>query len=151
MQPGPPQGPPGPPHPSGSSSIDLGAVVRNTITAQQQQQQPQSHSKTFTQRWISADGSSSAAAGVPGTNRILVLDFGGSFNLFIPNMDGAGAGRDHSLFRTNTTNIEVVLKKMSNGAELTFMRFVFPNSPEISAPVLDNQKVRVTIANNASA
>ena len=33
---------------------------------------------------------------------------------------------DQSLYRTNTTNIEVVLKKMSNGEKLTFMRFVFP-------------------------
>ena len=44
--------------------------------------------------------------------------------MYIPNMDPSTG--DQSLYRTNTTNIEVVLKKMSNGEKLTFMRFVFP-------------------------
>ena len=65
------------------------------------------------QQWINVE-----------SRRVLLLDFGGSFNLYIPNMDPSTG--DQSLYRTNTTNIEVVLKKMSNGEKLTFMRFVFP-------------------------
>ena len=134
------------------------------------------------QQWINVE-----------SRRVLLLDFGGSFNLYIPNMDPSTG--DQSIYRTNTTNIEVVLKKMSNGEKLTFMRFVFPrygrldkgpqsakncifslsfsvidffprvfpwiyimkscvtlflfssfpSSPEISAPVLDKQKVAMAV------
>ena len=72
--------------------------------------------------------------------RILMLDFGGSFNLLLPNV------REHQVFRTNSTDIEVQVRPMTNGQKLTFMRFVFRNPPtQISAPVLDNQKFAMKV------
>ena len=59
---------------------------------------------------------------------MLLLDFGGSFTLLIPN---------GTAFSNNTVTVEVQKRETSNGQPLTFMKFAFPSPPlELSAPVL---------------
>ena len=60
--------------------------------------------------------------------KVLLLDFGGSFTLLIPN---------GTVFADNTVTVEVQKRETTNGQPLTFMKFVFNNpTSELSAPVL---------------
>ena len=74
-----------------------------------------------------------------------MLDFGGAFTLFIPNMEG-------NFFQTCTTEVEVQVKPISNGTDLTYMKFVFQSpAMEIVAPVLEDKTLgyRVLTQNTA--
>ena len=70
---------------------------------------------------------------------MLLLDFGGSFTLLIPN---------GTVFADNTVTVEVQKRETTNGQPLTFMKFVFNNpTSELSAPVL---QVRIEFCNSVT-
>ena len=90
--------------------------------------------KSFTQHWVSIEDL-----------RVLMLDFGGAFTLFVPNME-------NNCFHVCTTEVEVQVKPTTDGRNLTYMKFVFQAPPlEIVAPVLEDRNIgyRVLTQNTA--
>ena len=70
---------------------------------------------------------------VGGTLKVLLLDFGGSFTLLIPNGNA---------FTGNTVQCEVEKRETTRGQPLTFMKFAFSSPPlELSAPVLQDKQM----------
>ena len=70
---------------------------------------------------------------VGGTLKVLLLDFGGSFTLLIPNGNA---------FTANTVQCEVEKRETTRGQPLTFMKFAFSSPPlELSAPVLQDKQM----------
>ena len=70
---------------------------------------------------------------VGGTLKVLLLDFGGSFTLLIPNGNA---------FTGNTVQCEVEKRETTRGQPLTFMKFAFASPPlELSAPVLQDKQM----------
>ena len=70
---------------------------------------------------------------VGGTLKVLLLDFGGSFTLLIPN---------GNVFTGNTVQCEVEKRETTRGQPLTFMKFAFSSPPlELSAPVLQDKQM----------
>ena len=96
-----------------------GPVVQSTIV-----EGVKSLVKSFTQHWVNVEDL-----------KVLMLDFGGAFTLFVPNMEG-------NFFNVCTTEVEVQVKPTSDGTNLTYMKFVF-QSPilEIVAPVLEDRNL----------
>jgi len=80
---------------------------------------------SFSQHWI-----------IVNKLRVLVLDFVGEFSLLIPNIELGKA------FRVNQANVELEIKEIEGGLQVTFIKFAF-ESPrmEIKAPVLSDRSV----------
>merc|ERR1712223_623451 len=114
---------------TGPVNIDLGPSVQSAAA-----EGVKSLEKSFTQHWVSIEDI-----------RVLMLDFGGAFTLFVPNMA-------NNIFNVCTTEVEVQVKPTSDGRDLTYMKFVFQAPPlEIVAPVLEDRNIgyRVLTQNTA--
>ena len=91
-----------------------GPVVQSTIV-----EGVKSLVKSFTQHWVNVEDL-----------KVLMLDFGGAFTLFVPNMEG-------NFFNVCTTEVEVQVKPTSDGTNLTYMKFVF------QSPILELSLIHI--------